>query len=286
MTVTAEVTPDVVVSRPLPKPLLSLPPFPPVALRLLDILSQEDSVVRQIVELIRLDTTFAAEIVRLANSPIFGFSRRIDSVGHAVALLGTERVKALTITVAVGAYGRKAFKHTSLRRCWQNTLATAFVAQEIAGACQINKDRAYTAGLLRDIGRLALLAAYPAEYSGLMTVACKNPINLLEVERTMFDVDHRKAGRLLAAEWDFPRELQDVIGEEDDLPIEAPLSLGALVRLAARGAEALGFSATLPVNPWFFSQVAAKLPQTAQSSFPSEEQLRRKIQEKVEAFAG
>jgi len=267
-----------------PWALKILPPFPQVAIRLLNVLSQDDAVIKQVVELVRLDAAFGAEILRLANSAAYGFRSQIDSLSHAVVLLGTERVKALTMTVAVGSYGRKAFKHEVLKRCWHHSLATAFLTEELASACSINRDKAYTAGLLRDIGCLALLVGYPVEYSNLIAVANENAMEILEVERAMFDIDHREAGKWLAVDWKFPPELRDVIGEPDEEPIQAPLRLGSLVRLADRLANALGFQIIQPQRVYTMEEILSYLPEPAHAALPPEEELVARIRMKVQSF--
>ncbi len=267
-----------------PWALKILPPFPQVAIRLLDVLSKEEAAMKQIVGLVRLDAAFGAELLRLANSAVFGFRHQIDSISHAVTLIGTERVRALAMTVAVGAYGRKAFSIAALKQCWHHSLATAFLTEELATLCSINRDRAYTAGLLRDIGRLGLLVGYPVEYSNLIAVANENAMDILDVERAMFDIDHREAGRWLAEDWKFPEELRDIIAERDDAPIE-PLRLSSLVRLAARLADTLGFQAVQPVHPWTFEDTLAKLPEAGRHSFPAAEQLGERIRVKVSSFS-
>jgi HD-like signal output (HDOD) protein len=268
-----------------PWALKTLPPFPQVAIRLLDLLSREDAAMKEIVELVRLDAAFGAELLRLANSAAFGFRHQIDSLSHAITLIGTERVRALAMTVAVGAYGRKAFSIAALKQCWHHSLATAFLTEELATACSINRERAYTAGLLRDIGCLGLLVGYPAEYSSLIAVANENALDILDVERAMFDIDHREAGRWLAEDWKFPEELRDIIATPDDEPIEPPLRLSSIVRLASHLADTVGFQAVQPPNPWTFQDVQGKLPGAAADSLENPERISERLRIKVTAIA-
>ncbi|MBI1785961.1 MAG: HDOD domain-containing protein [Acidobacteria bacterium] len=268
-----------------PWALKILPPFPQVAVRLLDILSQEDAVIKQVVELVRMDPAFGAEILRLANSAAYGFRSQIDSLGHAIVLLGTERVKALTMTVAVGTYAKKAFKIDALKRCWHHSLAAAFLTEEMAAACTINRDRAYTAGLLHDIGRLALLVGYPVEYSHLITVANENSLDIIEVERSMFDLDHCEAGRWLAEDWKFPAELLDIISQRPNGPIPQPLRLASLAMLGCHLADTLGFQAIKPLHPWTFEELLHELPAAAQAGFPEQDKMAENIQKRVAAVA-
>jgi len=66
-----------------------------------------------------------------------------------------------------------------------------------------NKDTAYTAGLLHDVGRLALLASYPAEYARMLDVSDEFGYDLLGCEQDLFDIDHCVAGEWLVREWHF-----------------------------------------------------------------------------------
>ena len=80
------------------------------------------------------------------------------NIKQALALIGLDRARQLTLTVAAAAYTQGALRSNELRRCWEHTVATAFLADEIALACGgAFKDIAYTAGVMHDIGRLGLL---------------------------------------------------------------------------------------------------------------------------------
>ena len=94
-----------------------------------------------------------------------------------------------------------------LRRCWSHSLACGMFSQELATACFMKADEAYTAGLLHDIGRLGLLAAYPVEYANVLNVAVEYSFDVLHCERELFDIDHSEAGAWLAEQWKLPPEL-------------------------------------------------------------------------------
>lgn len=136
-----------------------LPPFAPVSVRLLEILSREDAVIEQIAELLRLDPAFVGEVLRLANSPAFGFERQIRTLAQAVAQLGTKRLRALIATVGLR---QSSQSHISMRGYWRHSVAAGFLAAEMAPAWSVNPDQAYTAALLHDPATLYSLAGVPA----------------------------------------------------------------------------------------------------------------------------
>ncbi|MBK9166185.1 MAG: HDOD domain-containing protein [Bryobacterales bacterium] len=266
--------------------LKSLPPFPSVAMRLLEVLAQEKLHIKDVVELVRMDPAFGAEILRLANSAAYGFRSQIDSLSHAMVLLGTERVRSLTLTVAMNTYLKRAFRDEDLRACWHHSLATAFLSGTLAAPASMNMDRAYTAGLLHDVGRLALLAGYPVEYSNLIAVANENHLDIMAVERGMFDIDHAEAGRWLADEWRFPTELRDVIATHHLADPKGRLTLAAVIGLACRLAAILGFGVIRPLRDACYEDVLRDIPENLRAGLPEETTLRERIERKVNAFAG
>lgn len=139
--------------------LPGLPPFAPVSVRLLEILSREDAVIEQVAGLLRLDASFVGEVLRLANSPAFGFERQIRSLAQAVARLGTNRLQALIATVGLRQSSRQ---HASMRGYWRHSVASGFLAAEMARAWSLHPDQAYTAALLHDPATFYSLAGVPA----------------------------------------------------------------------------------------------------------------------------
>jgi HD-like signal output (HDOD) protein len=160
---------DLEVQTTHPKPLAdntpwaldNLPPFPAVATRLVRMLAQENVDITEVGKMIAAEPVFATRVLQMANSPLFAISRQVKTISHAIVLVGLERVKAITVTRALGDFVGPALNIAVLRVCWRNTLAGAIVAEKLARACRVDTDFAYVAGLLRDIGRLALLVKYP-----------------------------------------------------------------------------------------------------------------------------
>jgi HD-like signal output (HDOD) protein len=80
--------------------LARIPAFPPIVLRLLDLLGRDNVEIHELVELISADPALSAQILRVANSPLYGFHSQISSLQSALVLLGLRRVRALSTTVA------------------------------------------------------------------------------------------------------------------------------------------------------------------------------------------
>jgi putative nucleotidyltransferase with HDIG domain len=178
----------------------------------------------------------------------------------------------------MGSYLKAALRIAVLRGCWRHSLACALLSEELANACSMHLDRAYTAGLLHDVGRLGLLVAHPAEYSKLLTVTEQNSLDVLEMERKLFDLDHCQAGRRLMAEWKFPEEFHEIAARHHADPAGGEFNLLALVRLACRLSDTLGFHAVKPAHPWTFQEIQAALPEPSQQRFqPDPDGLRTRV---------
>ena len=256
-----------------PWALKSLPPFPAVALQLLNLLDDSDVPMKKIVDLLRVDPALSAEILRVSNSALYGLSRRIDNVSHAIVVLGTEVVKRLALTVALGRFSHSFLRNKSLRICWDHSIACALVAEELAMAMDQPKDRAYTAGLLHDVGRLALLSCYPGEYGNLIAVARENDFDELECEQELFDVDHCAAGEWLGRHWNLPPVFVEAIAHHHTAEAKDK-SLLSIVTAANDVADAIGFN-VLDIPPKStVGEILADLPLDN----------REKVVEKLEGF--
>lgn len=219
----------------------NLPPFSPVAIRLLLMLRRDDVSYREVIEVLKTDAAFSAELLRLANSAAMGCRFPTDSILQALTLLGIPIVSSLTVTLALSKFLKPVSKLAVLRRCWRHNLATALAASEIADRWNIDAETAYTFGLLHDIGRMGLLVAFPKSYVEIADVANCGTESLCCLELSAYGFDHREVGAWIAVQWNLPADLVDVslshgVGGNPTTP------LSCLVNEACRIANRIGFS--------------------------------------------
>lgn len=248
-----------------PWALRLLPPFPAVANRILSLVDNADVGSNQVGEIIKLDPTFTAEILRVANSALFGVRREITSVTQAVNLLGLDRVKAMATLVAVNSMVKKVLRIEALRRVWSHSLVTAILAEECAKVSRTATDTAYTTGLLHNLGVLGLMAAYPEEYVRMMDVSAEFGFDLLKTERDLFEIDHCAAGAYLAQEWNFPDEIAAAIATHHEEPEPGPPTLYSIVQVSWRLAEVLGHTAFPLERTWTYEELVAFVPKASKS---------------------
>src|SRR5713101_9741004 len=147
-----------------PWALKDLPPYRPVARKLMRLTAHADVQLEQIQQVLRMDAAFTADVLRLANSPLIGMRGEIKSIMQAVMMLGLERIKALATTLSLRAFLTGGDPSGSLRQSWRHNLASAILCQRLARLVHLDSDTCYTAGLLHDIGRLAFLRACRKKY--------------------------------------------------------------------------------------------------------------------------
>jgi HD-like signal output (HDOD) protein len=231
--------------------------------KLLRLTAQDDVPLDRIQSVLRTDVAFSAEVLRLANSALIGSRNQVGSVAHAVGLLGLERLKALSMTIAMRDFLSTPKSSTAMQLFWKYNLATAAICEWLAGQVSIQTDAGYTAGLIHDIGRLGILRAFPEEYERMLSVIEEYGFDLLRCERDLFDIDHCEAGRYLLDRWQFPADLRDVAALHHQAPgPETPL-LVTLVHVSWQIADMLGYSPFDIRSAATIEEITAALPEGA-----------------------
>jgi putative nucleotidyltransferase with HDIG domain len=245
-----------------PSFLTDLPPFPPVALRAMQVLSDEDSDSRKVIEVIAADPAFSSELLRSANSPAYGLAMEVRTLNHAISVVGRERLRSLTMTMALKSFLKAPFRGTLFQDSWKHSIATALLASGLADICRLKKEVAYTAGLLHDVGRAALLVSRRKEYSAMIRTENLASDELLHNEQRKFRINHCQIGRLLIQDWGLPPDIAIAAAHHHDEPPHVIADTKDVVMLACRLASSLGFHAHKRNGMWTTEQVAAKLPRS------------------------
>ena len=244
-----------------------IPAFPPVVLRVLDLLSGDHPDLIPLSREIGSDATLSAQLLRVANSPLYGLVAQVDSIHRAVITLGFMQVQSLVMNVATSNYMRGALQTQAMQKCWRHTLASALLCREMGRAAGLPQDRAYSFGLLHDIGRLGLLVAYPNEYDKLLRVADRDAVSLLDLEKRRFGMDHCEIGRRLVEEWKLPPDFCVIAGRHHDSPSGAPLDALSMVHFACQLADTLGYAVVAPLKEVTYEEIREQLPPAVRNDF-------------------
>ncbi len=271
--------------RALPWAFFRLSPFPQIALRVMKMVSKEEASMFKLAEVISSDPAFAMELLTIANSPLFAPRYPATNILDAISRLGTKNIQGICLTVAVRTYLGKSLNFPAMKMIWNHNLATALVSEQLALAFSLNKDDAYTAGIMHDIGRLAMASIKPREYAELLEKFAGPAEAILGAEESLFGFDHCEAGRQLTESWNLPDEFAAIVGgHHHDFPV-SPGALDwpmqALVHLACSMTDAVGFAAFKHCQVPKCDALYGLLPERAANHFPTEEQLKNLVSEKI-----
>lgn len=217
----------------------SLPTPPIVFEQIQKVINNPDTSVKDVAQILAEDPAMSVKVLKLTNSVFYGLSREIDSVGHAVMIIGLEAVKNLVLSASVLSMF-KANEETKRYHAdfWRHSLSTGLVARLIAREYQkgriLNSDPAFSAGLIHDIGKMIICCFLPKEHKQILDYLEAHPeVTDLEAETATLGFNHAQLGRQLAITWKLPNRLADTVGyhHSPDLENESD-NLAYLINLA------------------------------------------------------
>jgi HD-like signal output (HDOD) protein len=264
---------------------LRLPPFPQVAVRVLQLVQDENVQLHELSDLISTDPAFASEVLTVANSAFYSPRYPSTSVSQAVAILGATKLQGMCVTVGVRAYLGKTMNFPALRNLWRHNLACAILAQRLAAGASIDHDIAYTSGILHDIGRMALAVLQPKAYAQLLESHRGPSASVLEAERGLFGWDHCETGRQLISDWKLPKSFETVIADHL-CPRRSDLAwdVTELVKMSCAMASSIGFAAFPGCEPVPYADLLQQLPARERLLFQVEaETLHHEVAEIIQA---
>jgi putative nucleotidyltransferase with HDIG domain len=203
---------DALVQSTLPGPIgqgesWRVPVFPHAALHTLKLMRDPRANLADVVEAASLDPAIAGLVMRLANSALFASRTRISTLSKAIARLGFATGQRVITSAAL----RPVFSSPKLQGAWQHSLQVADLSEQLA--CHvgtIDPAEAYLAGLVHDVGRIALLSLPlydSARLQGLVSGGCPQ----VYAESLLLRTDHAALGAQIAAGWRLPETMVSAI---------------------------------------------------------------------------
>lgn len=194
--------------------------------RLRQIANDAHSDLQDVVEVAREDQQLSASLLRLANSSLYSKgSEQAISIEDAVQKIGLKKV--VEHSLALGIVNRIDVKHENfdVTSFWRRSIIVGRIAEEILDVAPkllrtvVDRQHLYTAGLLHDIGLLALIEGFPGEMYEIFDCCAAEKRPLYQIERRVFGFTHQDVGRILFKKWSLPEELQCVAGYHHE-PLE------------------------------------------------------------------
>lgn len=217
-----------------------LPAIPAVAMEVLQSMAGADTDVERLARQISHDQAIAARVLRVANSPFYGLQARIGSIQDAIVVLGISAVRSIVLAAAmIAGMPEGRCPGFSQKRFWKHVLGVAVAAQSLARPLKRSPEPLFVAGLLHDIGRLAMTVLCPDDFEQVLSMARERDCMLREAELAHFGFDHSAVGAALGEHWNFPASVVDALAWHH-LPARGmPGGLAGIIHYADAIAHAL-----------------------------------------------
>lgn len=209
-----------------------IPSLSVVVMELLASFDNENVDTADLLNKISQDQGLAARVLRMANSAFYGLNSRVGAVSEAVTVLGFHAVRSLALAAGI----IKVFPNSVGGRFdslpfWQHAVGTGVGAKILAARQGKDQETAFTAGLLHDIGKLALDTYFHDVFEAILNHRVEHDCLLVEAEQAMLGFDHAAVGHAMAQQWHFPPAIRQSIRDHHRPDVE-PNFLTDVVHIA------------------------------------------------------
>lgn len=227
-----------------------LPVLPQVTNRIIELINDPKTTTIQICEVLGQDQVIVSKALKIVNSAYYGLPRKVATIKEAVTLLGIETLKTLVIGASVynTIEGLSEGRKINIEALCRHSAACAAASRIIAIRLGVNeKEHAFVAGLLHDIGKTILAFVMPKEYYDAVNTAAEGECPI-EAEKRILGVSHTEVGKIAAEKWNLPPFLVQIIGtHHDNIYEEQNCELLTVVQMANSVSHMAGYS-TITTN--------------------------------------
>ena len=212
-----------------------LPTLPQVATRVIRITADSDTSTDQLQNLIRTDQALASQILKVANSAMFGRMREVTTLTQAILTLGFSTTRSVVLASSVKNLFTRGPVGLQERILWEHALVAALTGSAFSKAMRFPiAEEVFLAGLMHDIGKSVMVLKFPESYSALLRRLQEEGGDGLGMELDTFGFDHAMVGEALLASWNLAEGLEAVARWHHD-PLQAAMEHQRLVALVALG---------------------------------------------------
>lgn len=182
--------------------------------KIMEIISNPDSSLAELVGIVKYDQSMTANLLRICNSAYFGLAKKITSVKQAVAYLGIDKVASLAMMGNSADNFREAQAGYDLTEgeLWRYSVSSALMAQDLAEKRHLNNvSLIFTSALLKDIGKVILNTYVKDSFEAINKAVQDNGLTFLDAEKEVIGIDHAELGARVAEQWNFSPAMVNII---------------------------------------------------------------------------
>lgn len=185
-----------------------LPTLPKVLDEVSRLVKDPDSSTEQIAKLISMDQVLSAKVLKMVNSPIYGFPGRISSIHHALVLLGFNVLRGVIVSTSVFDIMSK-----NMVGLWEHSVGCALASSEVARHCDLKDvEDISVAGLLHDLGKVVIAVQLPEMKAAIDAQVKSKDISYMAAERELMGFAHDRVNIWLADHWKLPPAIKEGMG--------------------------------------------------------------------------
>ena len=193
--------------------IIQLPALPTIAVEVVDMVDNPKTSASMLGKLISADQALTAKVLKIANSPFYGFPKRISTIDFAIIVLGYDALKEIVISISlVSSLQKKTDQLFDAKGFWDHAIASGVLARRLARDLGYRvSGEVFVGGLLHDMGISVLHRYFKNEYKRIVEIGRETDLTFLEAEESVLGVTHADVGGWLAERWNLPDHLVEAI---------------------------------------------------------------------------
>ncbi|MCX7984357.1 MAG: HDOD domain-containing protein [Bacteroidetes bacterium] len=270
------------------KTIIQLPALPAIALEVVELIDNPKTSAAKLGQVISSDQALTAKVLKIANSPFYGFPRKISTIEFAIIVLGFDALKEIVISISLlSSLQKRSDQYLDLQQFWDHSIATAVIGRALAKDVGYRiTGEVFVAGLLHDMGITALHRYFNNEFRRIIDIVKDSELSITEAEEAVLGgITHGDVGGWLAERWNLPVQLIEAISFHHT-PQKATINpeLVAIIHCADNFAREIAKADILYERHIGLSPVALELLQLSDPDVLKQrvEMLRTEVQQNLE----
>lgn len=187
-----------------------LPTIPVVATKVMQLIECESATAEELAKVVASDPAVAARVLKISNSSFYGCQRQIQTLSHAIVVLGFGTLKSLVVAASV----KQVYQPYGLteKMLWEHSFGAGLAARIIAKETRlVSEEEAFLGGLFHDIGKIIMNTMNSKQFQDAMMRCYNDGISFAEAEQQVYSYTHSEVGGLVIKKWNFPDMLMRAV---------------------------------------------------------------------------
>ena len=212
-----------------------LPPLPQVAAQVLRLSADPDSTTDELQRVISTDQALTSQILKIANSAMFGMMREVKTLTQAIMTLGFSTIKSVVLAASAKNLYSRGCAGLQERLMWEHALVAAISGRAYGKLLRFPRtEEVFLAGLMHDIGKSVMGLKFPDRYGAMIRTIYNEQGDTIEMELDIFGFDHAMVGEALLRSWNLATSLEHSVRWHHE-PADAPQENRGLAAIVALG---------------------------------------------------